>query len=352
MKPESNSTFRCPLVQARRELSILRRGAIISSILPFVLSVASILVVRHFDPRFLHNPILVCVLVLFVAGQALLLWQLWQLLARANSGISVLDIVKKSGEVPDLAALEAELSAAPPDPIRDIVLGWIHLDRSCEGEGAAELLRNSSDRRSLRDQMELSIHAMINRSVLKLGFLGTLLGLLLTFPPMKRAILGLSDSDGEMAFIRDIAKALDEDAYAIQATLVATGLSLALETMVVQLLDRFYSRFELVESLLSDWHITVVGHAKNRRKPDPAGAGEDNLRLQAKLAQGQQILDAHLQKLLESLRKTGDAVETVARSQAALESRVSEIVAWEKDYRNFVAAKEKAAAPALRRVEA
>lgn len=352
MNPESDSKLRCPLVQARRELSILRRGAIASSVLPFALSVVSVLVVRHFDPHFLKNPILVCVLALFVAGQGLLLWQLWQLLSRANSGMGILDIVKRSGDEPDLAALEAELSAVRPDPIRDVVLGWIHLDRSCEGEGAAELLRNSSDRRSLRDQMELSIHAMINRSVLKLGFLGTLLGLLLTFPPMKRAILGLSDSDGEMAFIRDIAMALDEDAYAIQATLVATGLSLALETMVVQLLDRFYSRFELVESLLSDWHLTVVRRAGIRRRPDPAAAGEDNLRLQAKLAQGQQILDAHLQKLLESLRRTGEAVESVARSQAALESKVSEIVAWEKDYRNFVASKERAAAPAPRRVEA
>lgn len=352
MKSESNPSLRCPLAQARRELSILRRGAILSAILPLALSAISILVVRHFDPLFLRNPILVSVLVLFVAGQGLLLWQLWQLLGRANSGMAILDIAKKSGEVPDLASLESELSAAGPDPIRDIVLGWIHLERSCDGDGAAELLRNSGDRRSLRDQMELSIHAMINRSVLKVGFLGTLVGLLLTFPPMKRAILGLSDSDGQMAFIRDIAAALDEDAYAIQATLVATGLSLLLETMVVQLLDRFYSRFELVESLLSDWHLTVLRRSRTRPKPETSGSAEDNLRLQAKLAQGQQILDAHLQKLLETLRRTGDGVESVARAQAALESRVSEIVAWEKDYRAFVASKEKAATPALRRVEA
>ena len=59
----------------------------------------------------------------------------------------------------------------------------------------------------------------------------------------------------------------------------------------------------------------------------------------------------HLQKLLESLRHTGESVEKVARAQAALESRVEEIVTWEKEYRAFVSAKEKAAAPALRRVE-
>ena len=110
--------------------------------------------------------------------------------------------------------------------------------------------------------------------------------------------------------------------------------------------------FELVESLLSDWNLTVLRPSARKSGASPAtGTPEDNLRLQARLAQGQQILDAHLQQLLETLRKTGESVETVARSQAGLERRVTEIVAWEKDYRSFLATKDKAAAPSPRMSE-
>ena len=57
-----------------------------------------------------------------------------------------------------------------------------------------------------------------------------------------------------------------EDAYAIQATLVATGFSLLLETLVVQILERLYGRVEIVESLLSDWNLTVLRRVVRRRR--------------------------------------------------------------------------------------
>jgi len=116
---------------------------------------------------------------------------------------------------------------------------------------------------------------------------------------------------------------------------------------VVQILERFYGRFELVESLLSDWNLMVLRPSARKRADKPhTGSAEDNLRLQAKLAQGQQILDAHLQQLLETLRKTGESVETVARSQTVLEGRLTEIVAWERDYRAFLVSKDRAGFPA------
>ena len=350
MKPAPQTQPSNPIEQALRELVKLRRTATLAMALPFLLSVAAVVAMRKLDPGFWSNPILAGVVALFLAGQILLVWQLWTLRRRTTLGIATLRVVEDAGDLPDARALEANLLACQPEPIRDLLLGWLHLERVCEGDGGAEMLQNSIDRRSLRDQMELSVHVMINRVVLKIGFLGTLVGLLMTFPPMKRAVLGLSGSDGEMSFIRDIAKAIDEDAYAIQATLVGTGFSLLLETLVVQVLERFFGKFELVESLLSDWNLAVLRRVRKASR-EFQGAGEDNLRLQAKLAQGQQILDAHLQKLLESLRHTGESVEKVARAQAALESRVEEIVTWEKEYRAFVSAKEKAAAPALRRVE-
>jgi hypothetical protein len=352
MTASVNTSPACPLGQAKSELSGLRRAAWTAFVVPPALSVASVLLVRRFDPTFLHNPILMGVLGLFVLGQILLVWQLAALLRRVSTGIVVLERLEASGRSPDLDALESSLLSIKPDPMRELVLGWIQLERKSHGEGALELLQNSIDRRSLRDHAALGVHALINRVVLKVGFLGTLVGLLFTFPPMKRAVLGLSGSDGEMTFIRDIAKAIDEDAYAIQATLVATGLSLLLEAVVVQILERFYGRFELVESLVSDWNLTVLRPSVRKSGASPAtGTPEDNLRLQARLAQGQQILDAHLQQLLETLRKTGESVEVVARSQAGLERRVTEIVAWEKDYRSFLATKDKAAAPSPRMSE-
>jgi len=350
MNPMSNSVDsspRCPLDQAKIELSGLRRAAWGAFAAPVVLTPLSVFLVDKFDHTFLTNPVLMGVLFLFIVGQALLCWQLSALLRRTASGLNVLERLAQAGEQPDLDAVEASLLALATDPMRDLVLGWIQLERRFGGEGALELLQNSVDRRILRDHTELGVHALINRVVLKIGFLGTLIGLLFTFPPMKRAVLGLSGSDGELTFIQDIAKAIDEDAYAIQATLVATGLSLLLETIVVQILERFYGRFELVESLLSDWNLMVLRPSARKRADKPhTGSAEDNLRLQAKLAQGQQILDAHLQQLLETLRKTGESVETVARSQTVLEGRLTEIVAWERDYRAFLVSKDRAGFPA------
>lgn len=353
MTNPENHGISCPIEQAYMELSVLRKRVLAALALPLVLTVVSVAMVRRFDHGFLSNPVLVSVLGLFIVGQGVLQWQLALLLKRAASARSVLKLLKKAGTSPDLAQLENALMGLQHDPMRDLVLGWIDLERNFKGDGSLELMQNSIERRSLRDLTELGVHAMINRVVLKIGFLGTLIGLLFTFPPMKRAVLGLSGSDGEMTFIRDIAKAIDEDAYAIQATLIATGLSLLLETLVVQILERFYCRFELVESLLSDWNLMVLRpSARRRSEVDPTGSAEDNLRLQARLAQGQQILDAHLRQLLDTLKKTGESVESVARSQAVLESRVSEIAQWEKDYRAFIATKERASAPGLRSVEA
>lgn len=337
----------CPLELARRELSTLRVLVVWTLVLPVLVAVSSVLLVWAFDRGFLHNPIVVAVLGLFLVGQAFLLAQLRRLLGRVRSGIMVLAVLKEAGERPDLPRLERSLQALPTDPLRDLVLGWIALGRDFGGDGSSEFLRNAIDRRAVGDEADLGVHGLINRVVLKVGFLGTLIGLLLTFPPMKRAVLGLSGSGGEMTFIRDIAKAIDEDAYAIQATLVATGFSLLLETLVVQILERFYGRFELVESHLSDWNLTVLRRASaNRAEPTHGALSEENLRLKEKLAQGQRILDEHLTRMLESLETTGRSVEAVARTQEALHERVTELAEWEAEYRQFLSAKAAATLPA------
>lgn len=335
-----------PLERARAEMSALKRRVVWTLALPVVVAVSALAVVWVFDHGFHRNPIIVVILGLFLIGQAFLMSQLRRLLKRIATGLGVLVVLMEAGERIDLALLEQRLQALPPDPMRDLVLGWIGLGRDFGGEGAAEFQQNAIDRRALRDETDLGIHALINRVVLKVGFLGTLIGLLLTFPPMKRAVLGLSGSDGELTFIRDIAKAIDEDAYAIQATLVATGFSLLLETLVFHILERFYGRFELVESHLSDWNLTVLRRATmGRSEPSPGLISEDNLRVAEKLAQGQRILDTQLARLVESLETTGRSVEAVARTQAALHQRVTELAEWEVQYRQFLASKSAATLP-------
>jgi len=303
--------------------------------------------VRHFDGLFYRNPIQSSILVLFLAGQVLLVIQLVGLARRAKEDRHVFEALRASGEDPELHALAMGLGSLKVGETRDLCLRWIELGLRGDCDAAGGILRNASDRRDLQDNSRMGLHALINRTVLKVGFLGTLVGLVLTFPPMKRAILGLSDSGGEMGFIRDIAKAIDEDAYAIQATLVATGFSLLLETLVVHIVERFYGRFELVESHLSDWNLTVLRRATTHRaEPSHGEISEDNLRLKEKLAQGQQILDSHLARLVGSLETTGKSVEAVARTQDALHRRVTELADWEEEYRQFLAAKSAATLPA------
>jgi len=325
----------------------IRRNALVSLALPIPLSVFAVLAVAHFDPVFYRNPIQGSILLLFVAGQAVLVSQLLGLAARAKEDRKVFEALRASGEDPELHALAENLGALRASETRDLCLRWIELGLRGESDSSGGVLRNAADRRDLLDNSRLGIHALVNRTVLKVGFLGTLVGLVLTFPPMKRAILGLSDSGGEMGFIRDIAKAIDEDAYAIQATLVATGISLLLEALVVQILERIFRLRELAETHLSDWYLSVLAPAvRAHLAKEHAPTGEERARTEARLIEAQKILDAHVQRLIETLRHTGSSVEAMERLQADLASRVGHLQSCESEYRQFLSTKRDAAGPA------
>jgi hypothetical protein len=340
------STSLQSLARATEVLDGIRRNALASLALPIPLSAFAILAVAHFDPFFYRNPIQASILLLFLAGQAVLVYQLLGLSKRAVEDRKVFEALRAAGADPDLPRLEQSLGALPVGEIRDLCLRWIELGLRGDCDAAGGILRNAADRRDLQDNSRLGLHALVNRTVLKVGFLGTLIGLVLTFPPMKRAILGLSDSGGEMGFIRDIAKAIDEDAYAIQATLVATGISLLLEALVVQLLERLFRRRELTETHLSDWYLSILAPAVRAHvAKDRAPSSEDRARTEARLIEAQKILDAHVQRLLETLRHTGTSVEAMERLQIELAGRVGRLSAWEAEYRQFLSTKTAAAGP-------
>ncbi|MBK9579889.1 MAG: hypothetical protein IPK50_16955 [Fibrobacterota bacterium] len=328
-------------------LERLRIRAMLAIALPFLLPLAAFLAIRYFDPRFLHNPVLVALFALFTIGQIVLLVQLVSLIREAARTRDVLKALKSTGERIDPRKLSSNLEALPPSDCRDLVLAWLDMGLSHEVEVGLELLRNSIGRRGLVEHRRLGLHALVNRTVMKLGFLGTLVGLLLTFPPMKRAILGLSDSGGEMRFITDIAQAIDEDAYAIQATLVATALSLALEALSVQVMESFFRDFEQVDTHLADWNIGVLRPAIQgaRAQHDANVTGIDQEAVAQRIVQAQKALDLQLAALVESIHGSHRLIEGLTKSQQALAVRIDEIAAWELDYRRFLATKREAALP-------
>lgn len=212
-------------------------------------------VLQYFDHRWYANVVLVAILVLFAFGQVVAFRQFRTLSRTSRHTIQALAALERLEDHPDPAAFRGCVQALAPGHVRDLVLSWLDLgERGNEGRGL-HLLENARERRDILDSKLLGVHVSLNRNILKLGFLGTLVGLLLTFPPMRAAVMGLSNSGGEMKFINDIAAAIDEDAYAIQATLISMGFSLFLEALVLQLLERLLVGFQLVDSHLGDWYI-------------------------------------------------------------------------------------------------
>lgn len=343
-----------PLAQGIAELDGIRNRSWIAIPVALALSVVSVLALHRVDPGFLRNPVLMGILGIFLLGEILFLVQIGRILVRTSRTRATLRILLQAGPSPDLPSLERSLKNAAPDAFRDLVLGWLEMGRVPGARGGElDLARNSSERRVLNDDGVLATHATLNRVVMKVGFLGTLVGLLLTFPPMKRAILGLSGSEGEMTFIRDIAKAIDEDAYAIQATLVATAISLLMETFVAQVLERLTSRFALVETCVADWRLLVLNAVA---KPSPrlfditsaAGSTGGGASTEARL---ELHLEARLAQLESALQRTDSCLARLIQAQERIGSSVADLAEWERDYRAFLAAKDRAAAPLLRRVE-
>jgi len=324
------------LLLAERLLKKVRSTAMASFFAPLPLLALGFLGTAKVDPNWTRNPILVLILALFTIGQVMLLRHLMVIRRGAQRTMDTLAVLKAAGGNPDLEALHEELLRSQPGHTRDLALHWVELGLQGDSAGSELLLENASERRYIRDQKLAGLHVSINRTILKVGFLGTLLGLLLTFPPMKRAILGLSSSNGEMSFIRDIAMAIDEDGYAIMATLVATAFSMLLEVVVVQALERMLTGFDLADRHLADWNLTCLQGAVRKRTAEMQA-------MQAASPIGwpstRQEMDSRFALLLETVSRCGDTVETLARAQDSISRRVEELTAFEKRYRDFLAAK-------------
>lgn len=285
-----------------------------------------------------HNAFLTLFLAIifavFFVGQSLALRQLLRMRAGLTSAERTVQALAEAGGDPDLKALRERLEAdVPQGDMRDLILGWIDLGLQGTREGHGTLLEDSLDRRAIHDGRLLGIHATINRTTLKLGFLGTLIGIILTFPPMKRAVLGLADSDGELKFIRDIALAIDGDQYAILSTLIATGLSILVEFVTIQLLERILQSLETAQSEVNDWNVVCLQPAIARRLDGSQVTVEmerNQNRMETALAEAQRVLEKHLTALTEAMRTAGVQLGMVVDIQAAVGKRIEELAGYER----------------------
>jgi DNA-binding transcriptional ArsR family regulator len=327
-----------PLRQAQEALKRIQRTARLASYLPLPIILVTILALVLSSSQWSHDLFLAfflaLIFVVFVAGQIVAWVQLRRMRPAMIQTENTLRLLVEAGEDPNLEELRQKmLSQIPESPLRDLILRWLDLGIEGNLDGYETLLENDLDRRTLHDNGILSLHSTINRTTLKLGFLGTLIGIILTFPPMKRAVLGLSDSDGELKFIRDIAMAIDGDQYAILSTLAATGLSILVEFVTIQTLEHILTGFDVVQSRVNDWKVVCLQPAIARRREDKGqteGLEGSQARLELALMQAQQTMESHLTELTGAMHTAGMQLDQVLRIQAAVGKRVEELSEYDK----------------------
>ena len=330
-----------PLDNAIYHGTRVKRLASLFQIVPFILIPGAFYFFEYFEPKWKEDPFLILILALFVVGQLFSFFQYIKLRRGAKKAIEVLRSLsalwKVNTKLKEIAHfLEKNL---PSCHLRDIVIRWVHQGETGDTSGFDYLLDNSANRRQHSEDRMLSIHVALNRASLKLGFLGTLIGLLMTFPPMKEAILALKDVDGEMKFVSDIAGAIDGDQYAILTTLLATGFSVLIEILVIQVISRLIMRFEMVNNYLEEWNIVEF------RPRVLEEFGKHNLHdqvLTKQLAMEQNMI-AVQDKMMSSLALVAESLDAMqgqfqklATTQDVIGKTVSELAHFEQEYQKFV----------------
>lgn len=329
----SHRSIPSPLQHATKTLARVRRTVRLAALVPLPTIIIAAVAMVAVNTLVFQNAFLALFLgiifVMFVAGQVVALRQLRAMRAPLASTEKTVQAMVEAGTEPDLEALRDRLAEIPGGPVRDLVLRWTELAATGRTDGYESLLEDALDRRSLHDTRILGLHAMLNRTTLKLGFLGTLIGIILTFPPMKRAVLGLSDSDGELKFIRDIALAIDGDQYAILSTLIATGLSILVEFLTIQMLERILHGLDMVQSDVNDWNTVCLQPAVLRRR-EGADLEKSNARMEIALIQAQQTMEQHLAGLNGAMREAARQLGQVIDVQTAVSQRLEDLAGYDR----------------------
>ena len=91
----------------------------------------------------------------------------------------VFSAVRSGGDQPNLEVLQENILAHTPScHIRDSIIRWIQLGIQGETSGIERMMEHAATHRDQTANKIMSFHTVINRTTLKMGFLGTLIGLL------------------------------------------------------------------------------------------------------------------------------------------------------------------------------
>lgn len=288
------------------------------------------------------DPFTVVIVSLFIFGQVLGLLQYFQYFIKAKAVSKLAKAIDAKKEISNEEHLN-ELSetiqkGAPASDEKHLILNWLDARTKSRRSSSTELTDSAFNRHELKREKTAYLHILINRMTLKLGFLGTLIGLLMTFPAMQGAMRNLAESDGEMKFISDIVDAIKGDQYAILTTMLATFLSIIAEFITIQLITRLSINFELIMGYFSDWyHSTIVPIFEDKSL-------DETLAKQKKEAE--QAISENLVTLTALSKQTAVQLEQMTQFQTKLAKRVNELDSYEQHYRQMLATKAKAMAPA------
>lgn len=280
------------------------------------------------------DPLLALIMGFFIATQLITMYQLATLVRGTKRSDKVIETLRGAWGHGVQTTLQA-LQKAPSCHLRDALYLWVQQVQLGDLESFESLQDRQHDRRGEIAAKKVGLHIALNRASLKLGFIGTLIGLLLTFEPMKDALITLQKDDGELGFISDIARAIDGDQYAILATLIASALSVIVETVNMQWLERILAKFELMNNHMEEWSLTVLLPWARSQAVDLQGDEvlalqkqmNENLRLLKDAAAQTQAELHHLVELqsetsqrLQTMSKQEEAFKQFLRSKAGLES--------------------------------
>jgi biopolymer transport protein ExbB/TolQ len=339
-----------PLDQALGHLRECIRLIRSVSLLPVPILAGAVLGFNYFHPAWRTDLFLWSILLLFAFGQAGSLFQLMTLLKSARKSGDTLGILKRAGNRPDLQNLQKQLTvSAPSCHIRDNILRWIQLGVQGETDGIERMMEHASVRRDQNAAKIISFHSIINRTTLKLGFLGTLIGLMMTFDPMKQAMLALQDSRGEFKFVTDIVHAIDADAFAIVATLFATGLSIFIELLTIQFLERILHKFETVNNNLDDWcliHLQPWIRETSTGRKNYDELVEFQKQFAEKITSMQKTINEQMHALTTGALQTGQQIASLVAIQQVIDKKISAVAESEEQYRAFLQSKLSRVVPA------
>ena len=189
---------------------------------------------------------------------------------------------------------------------------------------------------------------------------------------MKDAILTLDPKNIEKgaSYIQLIAGAIDGDQYAILATMVATGLSLFIELLTIQVLKRVCLSFESVNTYVDEWCITDLQPRIREQVAGKDDLGKTLMRqqafqqklleverdFQAKLVELHQTSQRHITGLFAGLNQNVEAMQGFVKHtaqkmaeiipiQESHGKRMDELIAYERQYRSFLDAQGKVSLP-------